>query len=57
MGALRGRERPDRGKTCETGFERVSVKAMPEPYPVEGVATDRVGAKGKTFPLNNIDYF
>ena len=25
------RERPDRGKTCETGFERVSVKAMPEP--------------------------
>ena len=57
MGALRGRERPDRGKTCETGFERVSVKAMPEPYPVEGVATNRVGAKGKTFPLNNIDYF
>ena len=26
-----GRERPDRGKTCEAGFERVSVKAMPEP--------------------------
>ncbi len=24
------RERPVRGKTCETGFERVSAKAMPE---------------------------
>ena len=29
------RERPDRGKTCETGFERVSVKAMPEPQKME----------------------
>ena len=28
---LNDRERPGRGKTCETGFERVSVKAMPEP--------------------------
>ena len=27
------RERPVRGKTCETGFERVSVKAVPEPLP------------------------
>lgn len=39
------------------GALRGTVKAMPEPYPVEGVATNRVGAKGKTFPLNNIDYF
>ena len=25
-----GKERPDRGKTCEAGFEQVSVKAEPE---------------------------
>ncbi|WP_294430650.1 5-formyltetrahydrofolate cyclo-ligase [uncultured Treponema sp.] len=30
-----GRERPDRGKTCEAVFERVSVKAVPEPLQVE----------------------
>ena len=34
-----GRERLARGKTCETGFERVSVRAVPEPCPeVGGVA-------------------
>ncbi len=33
------------GKTCEAGFERVSVKAVPEPQsPLgEGVATNDVG--------------
>ena len=49
------RERPVRGKTCETGFERVSVKAVPEPgllngalrgVPAEGVAENGSAADG-----------
>ena len=31
-----GRERPVRDKTCEASFERVSVKALPEPSPFLG---------------------
>ena len=41
------------GKTCETGFERVSAKAMPEPHtPVDGVAENAtaVGARGRLSP-------
>ena len=57
----RVRERPDRDKSCETGFERVSVKAVPEPRGVigvlggvplgEGVAANEVGAQGETSPF------
>ena len=39
------------GKTCETGFERVSVKAMPEPSPVEGVAENGVVELGEITPV------
>ena len=50
------------GKTCETGFERVSAKAGLEPrdaagalrgVPAERVATNEVGAKGETSPSFN----
>ena len=41
------------GKTCETGFERVSVKATPEPSPAERVAANEVGARGRLPPAKN----
>ena len=43
------------GKTCEASFEQVSVKAVPEPSPVEGVGEngEAIVAEGKTFPLPN----
>ena len=50
-----GRERPVRGKNCETVFERVSVKDVPEPLPfviVPGVAFTKDGKRlghGKGF--------
>ena len=55
----RVRERPDRDKSCETGFERVSVKAVPEPRGVIGVlggtprregSGQRSGRAGGDFP-------
>ena len=60
-GDVTGRERPDRDKTCETGFERVSAKAEPEPrsqdgalrgYPAEGVGGngEAIAAEGETSP-------
>ena len=53
-GGVAGRERPARGKTCETGFERVSVKAVPKPRPAEGVAENGSAAdgwsEGETYP-------
>ena len=44
------------GKTLEESFERVSVKAMPEPSePAEGVAAGEADAQGEASPSLRIE--
>ena len=54
-GALRVGSDGVADKTCEASFERVSVKAMPEPSPAEGVAENAAGgcSEGETSPSPN----
>jgi hypothetical protein len=52
MGALRVGSDGEAGKTLIESFERVSVKAMPEPSPAEGVGGNgaAIVAEGETSP-------